>query len=341
MSYPPSKIPDAPMPLSMMPSVETFHDDDVVYVAQPQNPMGQRSRKATIKQLRDGQVMMPKMFITSTAPDSGDWAVDMGTLKDTNRLVLVQNANSPKTSCSITLSGTQPSSASILDIVVVYGSWTGNLTLSGLSAGNYILHGADGEWMRGIIAADGKLSQYSIMGHLFNNSSQGFSGESGMDSFSIGLSGLNLDREDSHGDSTVAQIFFDGDNWNMSGIHNATTDNLTANEGMTTPHFKVKNGFLDIDSDSIRMITTAGAYTELMSPFNSMQAAPYGTGYMRVVLNLSSGNVEVRYLAPGATSTSTYNVVNLSVGECALLFCCDVHLCDDNKYRNGWASVAT
>ena len=49
MSYPPSKIPDAPMPLSMMLSVETFHDDDVVYVAQPQNPMGQRSRLADRK----------------------------------------------------------------------------------------------------------------------------------------------------------------------------------------------------------------------------------------------------------------------------------------------------
>lgn len=334
-------IPDAPIALSMLPEAETPTENDVLYLVQPGNQIGRRSRSISLKKLNESGLVSPEKVVVSSAPDSGDWAVDMGTLKDTNRLVLVQNANSPKTSCSITLSGTQPSSASILDIVVVYGSWTGNLTLSGLSAGNYILHGADGEWMRGIIAADGKLSQYSIMGHLFNNSSQGFSGESGMDSFSIGLSGLNLDREDSHGDSTVAQIFFDGDNWNMSGIHNATTDNLTANEGMTTPHFKVKNGFLDIDSDSIRMITTAGAYTELMSPFNSMQAAPYGTGYMRVVLNLSSGNVEVRYLAPGATSTSTYNVVNLSVGECALLFSCDIHLCDDNKYRNGWASVAT
>lgn len=335
------QIPDAPIAVSMLPEVETPTEDDILYLVQPNNPIGHRAKNISLKKLNNSGLVSPEKVVVSSAPDSGNWTVDLGTLKDTNRLVLVQNANSPKTSCSITLSGTQPSSASVLDIVVVYGSWTGNLTLEGLSARDYILSGADGEWMRGVIAADGKLSQYSIMGLLFNNSSQGFSGESGMDSFSIGLGGLNLDREDSHGDSTVAQIFFDGDNWNMSGIHDATVDNLTANEKITTPHFKVKNGLLDIDSDSVRMITTAGAYTELMDPFNSMQAAPYGTGYMRVVLNVSSGNVEVRYLAPGATSTSSYNVINLSVGECALVFCCDVHLCDDSKYRNGWASVAT
>ena len=335
------QLPDAPIALSMLPEVETPTENDLLCLVQPNNKIGRRSKSISLKKLNNSGLVSPEKVVISPAPDSGNWTVDLGTLKDTNRLVLVQNANSPKTSCSITLSGTQPSSASILDIVVVYGSWTGNLTLVGLSARDYILSGADGEWMRGVIAADGKLSQYSIMGHLFNNSSQGFSGESGMDSFSIGLNGLNLDREDSHGDSTVAQIFFDGDNWNMSGIHDVTVDNLTANEKITTPHFKVKNGFLDIDSDSVRMITTAGAYTELMDHFNSMEAAPYGVGYMRVVLNISSGNVEVRYLAPGATSTSTYNVINLSVGECALLFCCDVHLCDDNKYRNGWASVAT
>lgn len=50
MSYPPNKIPDAPMPLSMMPSVETFHDD-VVYVVQPNNQPGIRSRKISLKKL--------------------------------------------------------------------------------------------------------------------------------------------------------------------------------------------------------------------------------------------------------------------------------------------------
>ncbi len=333
MSYPPNKIPDAPMPLSMMPEVVTPTEDDLLYLVQPNNQPGNRSRKISLKKLYQSGQVSPEKVVVSSAPASGDWTVDLGTLKDTNRLVLVQNANSPKTSCGITLSGTQPSSASLLDIVVVYGSWTGNLTLSGLSAGNYILHGADGEWMRGIIAADGRLSQYSIMGHLFNACSRGFSGESGTESFSLGLGGLNLDREDSHGNSTVAQISFDGDNWNMSGLKDIDATG-TVDAGM------LKSGGFKVDTDSVRMVSTAGAYTELMDPFNTMQDVPYGTGYMRVVLNISSGSVEVRYMAYGNTNPSSYSVLNLNLGECAVLFCTYSRLCDDNKYRNSWATVA-
>lgn len=327
MSYPPNKIPDAPMPLSMMPEAVTLTEDDLLYLVQPNNQPGNRSRKISLKKLYQSGQVSPEKVVVSSAPASGDWTVDLGTLKDTNRLVLVQNANSPKTSCGITLSGIQPSSV-LLDIVVVYGSWTGNLTLSGLSAGNYILHGADGEWMRGVIAADGRLSQYSIMGHLYNECSRGFSGESGMDSFSIGTDGISLVNQDSSQNDKKFSVDFDGTNWNMK-------------IGGKVDAGKFLTGFFAADTDSVRLVTSGGAYTELMDPFNTIQAVPHGTGYMRVVLNASSGNVEVRYLAPGATSTSSYNVINLSVGQCALVFCVDAHLCDDNKYRNGWASVAT
>lgn len=328
MSYPPNKIPDAPMPLSMMPEVVTTTEDDLLYLVQPNNQPGNRSRQISLKKLRQSGQVSPEKVVVSSAPASGDWTVDLGTLKDTNRLVLVQNANSPKASCGITLSGTQPSPASLLDIVVVYGSWTGNLTLSGLSAGNYILHGADGEWMRGVIAADGRLSQYSIMGHLYNSCSRGFSGESGVDSFSIGTEGISLVNQDSSQNDKEFSVDFDGNNWNMG-----TGGKIDAGKLLT--------GFFAADTDSVRPVTTAGAYTELMDAFNSMQDVPYGTGYMRVVLNASSGSVEVRYLATGSTDPSTYNIVYLNVGECALLFCVDAHQCDDNKYRNGWASVAT
>ena len=54
MSYPPSKIPDAPMPLSMMPSVEEIHDTEILYIVQPTNPVGQRSRSTTFEQFKAG-----------------------------------------------------------------------------------------------------------------------------------------------------------------------------------------------------------------------------------------------------------------------------------------------
>lgn len=128
MSYPPNKIPNAPMPLSMMPSVETFHDDDVVYVAQPQNPMGQRSRKATIKQLRDSQVMMPKMFIMSTAPNSGPWEVDLTGCFPNTSIQLIRPAGRGDTSVDRVILKNAPADVLIsVEISVDYGVLTGSL----------------------------------------------------------------------------------------------------------------------------------------------------------------------------------------------------------------------
>lgn len=45
MSYPPNKIPDAPMPLSMMPEMVTITEDDLLYLVQPNNNPGNRSGK--------------------------------------------------------------------------------------------------------------------------------------------------------------------------------------------------------------------------------------------------------------------------------------------------------
>ena len=128
MSYPPSKIPDAPMPLSMMPSVETFHDDDVVYVAQPQNPMGQRSRKATLKQLRDSQVMMPKMFITSTAPNFGPWEVDLTGCFPNTSIQLIRPAGRGDTTVDMVILKNAPADVLMtVEISVDYGVLTGSL----------------------------------------------------------------------------------------------------------------------------------------------------------------------------------------------------------------------
>lgn len=128
MSYPSNKIPDAPMPLSMMPSVEAFHDDDVVYVAQPQNPMGQRSRKATIKQLRDRQVMMPKMFIMSTAPNSGPWEVDLTGCFPNTSIQLIRPAGRGDISVDRVILKNAPVDVLMtVEISVDYGVLTGSL----------------------------------------------------------------------------------------------------------------------------------------------------------------------------------------------------------------------
>ena len=139
MPYPPSKIPDAPMPLSMMPSVEAFHDDDVVYVAQPQNPMGQRSRKATIKQLRDNQVMMPKMFITSTAPNSGPWEVDLTGCFPHTSIQLIRPAGRVDTSVDMVVLKNIPADVLMtVEISVDYGILTGSILVHLESTSNLL-----------------------------------------------------------------------------------------------------------------------------------------------------------------------------------------------------------
>ena len=51
MPYPPRQIPDAPIPMSMIPQAETLQGTDIVVVVQPRNAPGQKTRSMTLSQL--------------------------------------------------------------------------------------------------------------------------------------------------------------------------------------------------------------------------------------------------------------------------------------------------
>lgn len=51
MPYPPRQIPDAPVPISMIPQAETLQGTDIVVVVQPLNAPGQKVRTMTLSQL--------------------------------------------------------------------------------------------------------------------------------------------------------------------------------------------------------------------------------------------------------------------------------------------------
>ena len=51
MPYPPRQIPDAPIPMSMIPQAETLQGTDIVVVVQPRNAPGQKVRTMTLSQL--------------------------------------------------------------------------------------------------------------------------------------------------------------------------------------------------------------------------------------------------------------------------------------------------
>ena len=48
MGYRKDLIPDAPMPVSMLPTAATLDPDDIVYIIKPNNPAGQRCKKTTV-----------------------------------------------------------------------------------------------------------------------------------------------------------------------------------------------------------------------------------------------------------------------------------------------------
>lgn len=51
MPYPPRQIPDAPVPISMIPQAETLSGTDIVVIFQPLNAPGQKCRSMTLSQL--------------------------------------------------------------------------------------------------------------------------------------------------------------------------------------------------------------------------------------------------------------------------------------------------
>lgn len=122
------QIPDAPIALSMLPPVETFNDDDIVYVVQPRNPLGQRCRSSTIKQLRDNQVMTPKMFITSTAPNFGPWEVDLTGCFPNTSIQLIRPAGRGDATVDMVILKNAPADVLMtVEISVDYGVLTGSL----------------------------------------------------------------------------------------------------------------------------------------------------------------------------------------------------------------------
>ena len=48
MGYKRDIIPDAPMPVSMLPTAETLASNDIIYIVKPNNPAGQRCKKTTV-----------------------------------------------------------------------------------------------------------------------------------------------------------------------------------------------------------------------------------------------------------------------------------------------------
>lgn len=56
MPYPKNQIPDAPLPVSMMPRVETPLKSDLLYLVQPGNNPGERSRSIELEKLMNSDV---------------------------------------------------------------------------------------------------------------------------------------------------------------------------------------------------------------------------------------------------------------------------------------------
>ena len=77
MPYNKNQIPDAPIAGSMLPRATEFHDNDILVLIQPNNPIGQRNKSTTLGDLKEIGYLAKKSLITSTAPIAGSWEVDL------------------------------------------------------------------------------------------------------------------------------------------------------------------------------------------------------------------------------------------------------------------------
>lgn len=69
MPYNGNQIPDAPLPISLLPSVEIPTSDDLLLVTQPGQPQGHRSRSMTLRQVANH--VMPDGGVTTNKLASG------------------------------------------------------------------------------------------------------------------------------------------------------------------------------------------------------------------------------------------------------------------------------
>ena len=320
------QIPNAPISMSMLPRATELSKEDLLYLVRPNKPLGQRCKSLDLGTLFGSELLSPEKVIISTAPNDGSWTVNLGILKQTNRLILNQNTLHPKSLVTITMSGEQELAQSYLEIVVNYGSWNGTLSVQGLSSGSFSLKSIDGEWIKGLINNEGRLVYRQITGKDYNKSSSGFSGDNGSADFELSPDGFEFSAVDSNSNRKTATLEFD-EVWKFSGIDEIDTKRIEC--GIV---FSNTNTFLAINPP-----WNSYDYDVLTLPHTSADN-PYKPGQMVAVVNKSASNA----MLVSYNDIDTSNPVSVSVtpGHAIILLCYAVQMIGDDSYCNLFCKVS-
>lgn len=328
MPYDSSNLPKAPKPLSMLPRATTLTLDDLLYLVQPGNPIGQRSRSVELSQLQSSGIVSK----LNVVPVEFSSATDVTISDKPYTIILLDNKqNNANTALTIQTPQTQDFRG-FVDVVVRWRDQDTNRIQINIGTGTYWLHPQNNEWGRFFIGAEGRCWSYqiSVQDHTVGDS---FSGSGTISEIAreweLGNEGFTFTASINGTDHEVKLSVKNG-GWVLEGI-----DKLE-------PH-KLFCGDLNIqDTQSVPSLWVSESNVSLDTGYDTANAVPCTLGTMVMIANRNTSNssINVTYykFGYGTHAPSDYSSIALPVGNFLTLICMGVEKGTDNLWRPVFAS---
>ena len=321
-------IPDAPIALSMLPRAEELTPGDLLLLARPGKPIGQRSRSVELSQLQSSGILskldvIPVEFSAATDVEIGN--------KPYTIILLDNKQNNANTALTL-LTPTTQDFRGVVDVVVHWRDQDTNRIQINIGTGTYWLHPQNCEWGRFFIGAEGRCWSYqiSVQDHTVGES---FSGSGTISeiarTWELGAEGFTFTASINGTDHEVKLSVKNG-GCVLEGI-----DKLE-------PH-KLFCGDLNIqDTQSAPSLRIADSNVSLDTGYDSANAVPYTLGTMATVVNRNTSNssINVTYykFGYGTHAPSDYSSITLPAGRFLTLICMGVEKGTDNLWRPVFAT---
>lgn len=204
-------IPQAPLPISQLPPVETLTDDDLLLVTQLGDTTGHRSRKMTAGALASSLPMRNAGglgHITSSAPSSGAWNVDTSSMVGKSQILVQLNRAVNYNVTDVTIS--IPSSfTGEMDVMVYWGSSAVDLRVAFGTYPSIYLQASLGQCIKATFVG-GVLQTYNVTQKDPAKFDTLDAAQVNMGAFKLGTTGMTIIT--TTGDYTASDVHHDTEN---------------------------------------------------------------------------------------------------------------------------------
>ncbi len=327
------QIPDAPIAVSMMPRATTISLADLLYLVQPNNPIGQRCKSLTLGQLQNSGIISNVNIVPIEFSEATD--VSISSDKPYTIILLDNKQNNANTALTLQTPQTQDFRG-FVDVVVRWRDQDTNRIQINIGTGTYRLHPQNKEWGRFFIGAEGRCWSYqiSVQDHTVGDS---FSGSGTISEipriWELGNEGFTFTASINGTDHEVKLSLKNG-GWVLEGLdqlkpHKLFCGDLNIQDTQSAPSF----------------VVSAGNNVSLEAGYDTANAVPYTFGTMVMVANRSpsDSSINVTYFkfGYGTHAPSDYSVVALPRGKFLSLICMGVEKGTDNLWRPVFATPSS